>query len=509
MVVAVIVAMIWIRKDQKRQIRRALQSTETSLKEHSRREAEVLTRSARMLTREETDRLRVEIENAIGAESDEIRQREKRLEERESLLDQQLQSLLENEKQLQQKQTTVHQLETDLSDKRKTAERLIEEYKERLNKITGLSPDDAREQLFGIIGDETKMEASQISNAIVNGAKDHAEEKARRIIGLAIQRYSGEHTYEATTATITLNGDEEIKGRIIGREGRNVRAFEMATGVTVLIDDTPNTVVLSGFDPIKRDIARESMSRLVKDGRIHPTRIEEVVSKVTKENDYNLANVGEEAAQKAGVSTLNQDVLSVLGKLRYRSSYSQNVLAHSVEVAHLMGLLAAEMGLNVGKAKRIGLLHDIGKAMSEEAEGPHAIVGADFLKRNNEPEDVVNGVASHHGEVPYEFIWGILVSAADAISASRPGARSETMTAYLQRFKNLERIGASFEGVEKCYAVQAGRELRIIVNPKKISDEESYDIARQIARKIEDELQYPGQIRVTMVRENRFVEYAK
>ena len=509
MVVAVIVAMIWIRKDQKRQIRRALQSTETSLKEHSRREAEVLTRSARMLTREETDRLRVEIENAIGAESDEIRQREKRLEERESLLDQQLQSLLESEKQLQQKQTTVNQLETDLSDKRKTAERLIEEYKERLNKITGLSPDDAREQLFGIIGDETKMEASQISNAIVNGAKDHAEEKARRIIGLAIQRYSGEHTYEATTATITLNGDEEIKGRIIGREGRNVRAFEMATGVTVLIDDTPNTVVLSGFDPIKRDIARESMSRLVKDGRIHPTRIEEVVSKVTEENDYNLANVGEEAAQRAGVSTLNQDVLSVLGKLRYRSSYSQNVLAHSVEVAHLMGLLAAEMGLNVGKAKRIGLLHDIGKAMSEEAEGPHAIVGADFLKRNNEPEDVVNGVASHHGEVPYEFIWGILVSAADAISASRPGARSETMTAYLQRFKNLERIGASFEGVEKCYAVQAGRELRIIVNPKKISDEESYDIARQIARKIEDELQYPGQIRVTMVRENRFVEYAK
>ena len=509
MAVAMIGAMIWIRKDQKRQIRRALQSTETSLKEHSRREAEVLTRSARMLTREETDRLRVEMENVIGAETEEIRQREKRLEERESLLDRQLQSLLENEKQLQQKQASVHQLETNLGDKQETAERLIAQHKEALIKITGLSPDDAREQLFRIIGDETKMEASQISKAIVEGAKDHAEEKARRIIGLAIQRFSGEHTYEATTATISLNGDEEIKGRIIGREGRNVRAFEMATGVTVLIDDTPNTVVLSGFDPIKREIARESMSRLVKDGRIHPTRIEEVVSKVTEENDYNLANVGEEAAQRAGVGTLSQDVLSVLGKLRYRSSYSQNVLAHSVEVAHLVGLLAAEMGLDVSKAKRIGLLHDIGKAMSEEAEGPHAIVGAEFLKRHNESEDVVNGVASHHGEVPYEFIWGILVSAADAISASRPGARSETMTAYLQRFKNLERIGASFDGVEKCYAVQAGRELRIIVNPKKISDEESYDLARQIARKIEDELQYPGQIRVTMVRENRFVEYAK
>ena len=509
MAVAMIGVMIWIRKDQKRQIRRALQSTETSLKEHSRREAEVLTRSARMLTREETDRLRVEIENVIGAETEEIRQREKRLEERESLLDRQLQSLLENEKQIQQKKASVHQLETDLGNKQETAERLIAQHKEALTKITGLSPDDAREQLFEIIGDETKMEASQISKAIVEGAKDHAEEKARRIIGLAIQRFSGEHTYEATTATISLNGDEEIKGRIIGREGRNVRAFEMATGVTVLIDDTPNTVVLSGFDPIKREIARESMSRLVKDGRIHPTRIEEVVSKVTEENDYNLANVGEEAAQRAGVGTLSQDVLSVLGKLRYRSSYSQNVLAHSVEVAHLVGLLAAEMGLDVSKAKRIGLLHDIGKAMSEEAEGPHAIVGAEFLKRHKESEDVVNGVASHHGEVPYEFIWGILVSAADAISASRPGARSETMTAYLQRFKNLERIGASFDGVEKCYAVQAGRELRIIVNPKKISDEESYDLARKIARKIEDELQYPGQIRVTMVRENRFVEYAK
>ena len=509
MAVAMIGVMIWIRKDQKRQIRRALRSTETSLKEHSRREAEVLTRSARMLTREETDRLRVEMENVIGAETEEIRQREKRLEERESLLDRQLQSLLENEKQLQQKKASVHQLETDLGNKQETAERLIAQHKGALIKITGLSPDDAREQLFEIIGDETKMEASQISKAIVEGAKDHAEEKARRIIGLAIQRFSGEHTYEATTATISLNGDEEIKGRIIGREGRNVRAFEMATGVTVLIDDTPNTVVLSGFDPIKREIARESMSRLVKDGRIHPTRIEEVVSKVTEENDYNLANVGEEAAQRAGVGTLSQDVLSVLGKLRYRSSYSQNVLAHSVEVAHLMGLLAAEMGLDVSKAKRIGLLHDIGKTMSEEAEGPHAIVGAEFLKRHKEPEDVVNGVASHHGEVPYEFIWGILVSAADAISASRPGARSETMTAYLQRFKNLERIGASFDGVEKCYAVQAGRELRIIVNPKKISDEESYDLARQIARKIEDELQYPGQIRVTMVRENRFVEYAK
>jgi ribonuclease Y len=267
--------------------------------------------------------------------------------------------------------------------------------------------------------------------------------------------------------------------------------------------------VLSAFDPVKREIARESMNRLVKDGRIHPTRIEEIVKKVSEENTYNMANLGEEAASKAGVISLNKEILGMLGKLRYRSSYSQNVLAHSVEVANLMGLLAGEMGLDILKAKRIGLLHDIGKAMSQEVDGPHAIVGGDFIKRNGEPEDVVNGVSSHHGEVPYDYIWGILVSAADAISASRPGARSETMSTYLKRLSNLEKIGKSFEAVEKCYAVQAGREVRVLVNPSKVTDEESYDLARKIARKIEDELQYPGHIRVTMVRENRFVEYAK
>jgi ribonuclease Y len=360
-----------------------------------------------------------------------------------------------------------------------------------------------------LIRDEHQIEASQIGKSILNDAKDNAEDDARRLIGIAIQRYAGEHTYESTTATVSLGGDEDIKGRIIGREGRNVRAFEAATGVTVLIDDTPNSVVLSAFDPVKREIARESMNRLVKDGRIHPTRIEEIVKKVSEENTYNMANLGEEAASKAGVISLNKEILGMLGKLRYRSSYSQNVLAHSVEVANLMGLLAGEMGLDILKAKRIGLLHDIGKAMSQEVDGPHAIVGGDFIKRNGEPEDVVNGVSSHHGEVPYDYIWGILVSAADAISASRPGARSETMSTYLKRLSNLEKIGKSFEAVEKCYAVQAGREVRVLVNPSKVTDEESYDLARKIARKIEDELQYPGHIRVTMVRENRFVEYAK
>ncbi|MDP6893454.1 MAG: ribonuclease Y [Verrucomicrobiota bacterium] len=507
--IVVLIGMVWIRKDQKRQIRRALHSTESSLKKHSRREAEVLTRSARMLTREETKRLRDDLENTIGAESEEIRQREKRLEERESLLDRQLQTVLENELRLKEERADFDSFKNDLKKRDSATKKLAEKYKAELSAVSKLSEDNAKEKFFELIRDEYQIEASQIGKRIVNKAKDKAEEDARRLIGIAIQRYAGEHTYESTTATVSLNGDEDIKGRIIGREGRNVRAFEAATGVTVLIDDTPNSVVLSGFDPVKREIARETMNRLVKDGRIHPTRIEEVAKKVTEENSYNMANLGEEAACKAGVISLNKEILGMLGKLRYRSSYSQNVLAHSVEVAHLMGLLAGEMGLDIAKAKRIGLLHDIGKAMSQDVEGPHAIVGGDFIKRNGEPEDVVNGVASHHGEVQYDYIWGILVSAADAISASRPGARSETMSTYLKRLSHLEKIGKSFEAVEKCYAVQAGREVRVLVNPSKVTDEESYDLARKIARKIEDELQYPGHIRVTMVRENRFVEYAK
>ena len=505
----ILIGMVWIRKDQKRQIRRALHSTESSLKEHSRKEAEVLTRSARMLTREETKRLRDDLENTIGAESEEIRQREKRLEERESLLDRQLQTVLENESRLKQERADFEIFKDDLKKRESATKKLAEKYKDELSRISKLSEDQAKEKFFDLIRDEHQIEASQIGKSILNEAKDNAEGDARRLIGIAIQRYAGEHTYESTTATVSLGGDEDIKGRIIGREGRNVRAFEAATGVTVLIDDTPNSVVLSAFDPVKREIARESMNRLVKDGRIHPTRIEEIVKKVSEENTYNMANLGEEAASKAGVISLNKEILGMLGKLRYRSSYSQNVLAHSVEVANLMGLLAGEMGLDIAKAKRIGLLHDIGKAMSQEVDGPHAIVGGDFIKRNGEPEDVVNGVSSHHGEVPYNYIWGILVSAADAISASRPGARSETMSTYLKRLSNLEKIGKSFEAVEKCYAVQAGREVRILVNPSKVTDEESYDLARKIARKIEDELQYPGHIRVTMVRENRFVEYAK
>jgi ribonucrease Y len=300
-----------------------------------------------------------------------------------------------------------------------------------------------------------------------------------------------------------------MKGRIIGRDGRNIRAFEAVTGVTVLVDDTPNAVVLSGFDPVRREVARLSMERLILDGRIHPVRIEEVVAAVNSEMDDFILRAGTEAIYRAGLSPLSNEISRTLGKLRFRNSYSQNVLEHSVEVAHLCGLMAAELGEDIQSAKRSGLLHDIGKAMGQEFEGPHALVGAEFLKREGETADIVNAVASHHDEVPHENLLGVLVAAADAISASRPGARSESMTTYIKRLQNLEEIAVSFPGVEKAFAVQAGRELRVVVRPEAIDDAAAHQLARQMARKIEEVLLYPGQIRITVVREMRCVEYAK
>jgi len=325
---------------------------------------------------------------------------------------------------------------------------------------------------------------------------------------VAIQRYAGDQTFENTTATIALNGDD-IKGRIIGREGRNIRAFENATGVTVLIDESPGAVLLSAFDPVRRAVAREAMVRLIQDGRIHPTRIDEVVAKVTEEMDETIVRQGEEAVARSGLPPMHPEIVKLLGQLHFRHSYAQNLLGHSVEVAHLMGLMAAELGIDVSVAKRAGLLHDIGKAVSHEVEGPHAVVGAELIKRHGESEEVVNGVASHHNDVPPVGPLGILVSAADAISASRPGARSESMTTYLKRVESLEKIGHSFPGVDKCFAVQAGRELRVFVQPQTVNDENAFALARSIAARIEGELQYPGQIRITVIRETRCVEIAK
>lgn len=498
----------WLLRWKERNLRAAQSVREKTVLDNARRDAEAIIREARLSANEESLKIREQTEQLFVSQRKELAAAEQRLNERETLVNHQLEKLMQQEKMLAEEKDAFCAREQKVENTRKELAALIEERRNELEKISQISATEAREKLLKQIEQDSLRDAGHLTRHILEEAKLKAEDRARKIISVAIQRYAGEHTFETSTATVALTGDD-MKGRIIGREGRNIRAFEAATGITVLIDDTPNAVVLSGFDPVRREIAREAMERLILDGRIHPTRIEEVVTKVSQEMDETILHAGEDAVQRAGLPPMHVEIIKVLGRLRFRQSFSQNILEHSIEVAHLMGLMAAELGINIASAKRAGLLHDIGKALSHEIEGPHAIVGADFIKRYGESEEVVDGVASHHDEVPHIGLLGILVSAADAISASRPGARSETMTTYIKRVEALERIGLSFPGVEKCFAVQAGRELRVIVEPGKVDDEASFSLARSIARKIEEELQYPGQIRVTVMRETRCVEFAK
>jgi len=493
---------------KERNLRAAQSAREKTLSESTQREAENLLREARLTANEESLKLREQTEQLLSVHRKEIQTAEQRLNERETLLNRQLEKLMHEEKNLHQQEDEHAAKERKVAEVQAELAALTQQRRAELETISQLTSAEARANLLNQVEQDSLRDAGQLARHIMDDAKIKAEVQARKIVSLAIQRYAGQHSFETSTATVALTGDD-MKGRIIGREGRNIRAFEAATGITVLIDDTPNAVVLSGFDPVRREIARESMERLILDGRIHPTRIEEVVAKVSQEMEETILRAGEDAVMRAGLSTVHIEIIKTLGRLKFRHSFSQNILEHSIEVAHLMGLMAAELGIDVASAKRAGLLHDIGKAMSHEIEGTHAIVGADLVKRFGESEEVVDGVASHHDEVPHIGLLGILVSAADAMSASRPGARSETMTTYIRRVEDLERIGTSFPGVEKCFAVQAGRELRVVVQPDKMDDEESYALARNIARKIEEELQYPGQIRVTVVRETRCVEFAK
>jgi ribonuclease Y len=475
---------------------------------NARREADNVKREAYIAATQEAAKLREQTEASFTTRKLELADVEKRVTERDALINSQLQTMLRTENQLRQEKESLNKRADILDAEQRELARLTRLRKDQLAAEARLTEAEARTQLLQEVEQEALSDASQLSRHILDTAKAQAEEKARQIISVAIQRYASEHTFETTTATVTLPG-EEMKGRIIGRDGRNIRAFEAATGVTVLIDDTPNAVVLSGFDPVRRDVAREAMTRLIADGRIHPTRIEEVVAKVNEEMDETILRLGAEAVHKTGVTLPHPEIVKLLGRLHFRLSYSQNVLSHSVEVAHLMGLMAGELGLDVNAAKRAGLLHDLGKAVSHEVEGPHAIAGADIIKRHGEPDAVVNAVASHHLDVPPIGPLGILVSAADAISASRPGARAESMTTYLKRVENLEKLAMSLPGVDKCFAVQAGRELRVFVQPDQINDEQAFALARKLAAKIEEELQYPGQIKITVIRETRCVETAK
>jgi ribonuclease Y len=498
----------WLVRWKERNLQAAVRLQEQAALDHARRQAEAITREARLQTNEEILKLREQTEQSFATRRQDLEAAERRLVEREGLINRQLDNLVLEEKCLREQQEENRRRSAALEEKRLELTRLDAERRERLQTLAHLNQQEARQLLLKETELEALQDAGNLTRRIIEEAKCRAEEKARRIISVAIQRYAGEHTFETTSATLALP-NEEIKGRIIGREGRNIRAFEAATGVTVLIDDTPNAVVLSGFDPVRREIAREAMQRLLQDGRIHPTRIEEVVHKVSEEMEEAICRAGEEAVHQLGLPPLHPEVVKLLGRLRYRHSFSQNILHHSVEVAFLTGLLAAELGLDVPTAHRAGLLHDIGKAVNHEVEGAHALVGADLLRRYGECEEVVNAVASHHDEAPHHGPLGILVSAADAISASRPGARSETMATYIKRVENLERLGSSFPGVDKCFAVQAGRELRVFVKPDEVTDGQAFALARGISRRIEEELQYPGQIRVTVVRETRCVEYAK
>jgi ribonuclease Y len=476
--------------------------------EKTRLEAEALKRDARLAANEEALKARAEIEQIAAARQKELAVTEQRLVTREELVNVQLENLVRQEKSLRADREAVLAKTEELEAQRKLAEQLVAQRRAELAAASKMSEQEVRGAFLKQIEQESTRDAMQLSQHILNDAKERGEEQARKIISVAIQRYAGHHSFETSTATVNIKG-EEMKGRIIGREGRNIRAFEAATGVTVLIDDTPGAVVLSGFDPVRRQIAREAMERLILDGRIHPSRIEEVVANVSQEMDLAIQQAGEEAVMKLGLAPMHGELVKLLGRLHFRHSFAQNILQHSVEVAHLTALMAAELRLDVALAKRSGLLHDIGKAVNHEVEGNHATVGAEIAKRCGESEEVINAIASHHGEVPHAGPYGILVSAADAISASRPGARSETVMTYIKRVENLERIGLSFPGVEKCYALQAGRELRVMVKPGEMTDEQSYLLARNIARKVEEELQYPGQIRITVLRETRCVEVAK
>lgn len=506
---AAVTVMLFVRhRREASRLQKDMESRAAELLAQARREAESLTREARVLATEEIQKLREQSEQSHARRRRELDDAEARVSERERIVNQQIDRIVAEEERLRRRAEEIQQHRLDLEKTQAELAARQSQLREELIRIARLSPDEAREIVLRQAREEAFRDAAELSRHLLDDAQQRAEEKARQVLATVIQRYAGEYTFESTTTSLAIASDE-IKGRIIGREGRNIRAFELATGVTVLIDDTPNAVVISGFDPVRRAVAREAMARLIADGRIHPTRIEEVVAQVQKDMDEQVLRLGGEAAAKLGLPPLHPETTRLLGRLRFRHSYSQNILDHSIEVAHLAGLLAAELGLPVEPAKRAGLLHDIGKAVTHEMEGPHAIVGADLLRQHGEEPSIVNAVASHHQEVDADGPLGILVSAADAISASRPGARSETMSTYLRRVESLERLGATFPGVEKCFAVQAGRELRVIVKPDVLDDAECFVLARTICRKIEDELQYPGQIRVTLIRETRCVEYAK
>ncbi|NPB08891.1 MAG: ribonuclease Y [Thermodesulfobacteria bacterium] len=474
----------------------------------ARKEAENLKQEARLAAREEALKYKEEIEREFEGRKQKLAELEKRLSEREFNLERRGEQLERRERELNQKEEALRQREETLRSKESEYEELINAQKEELERVAQMTMEEAREIVLKKAEEEAREEAARTLMRIETETREEANRRAREILALAISRCAAEFVAEKSVSVVPLPS-EEMKGRIIGREGRNIRALEAATGVDLIIDDTPEAVVLSAFNPLRREVARIALERLISDGRIHPARIEEVVRKVEEELEATIKEVGERAAFDVGVYGLAPELLRLLGKLKYRTSYAQNVLQHSIEVAYLCGVMAGELGLDVKKAKRAGLLHDIGKAVDQELEGPHALIGAELAKKYGEDEEIVHAIAAHHEDVAPETPLAVLVQAADAVSGARPGARRELLESYIKRLENLERVATSFPGVQKAYAIQAGREIRVMVDSGKVSDTDAALLSREIAKKIEKELTYPGLIKVTVIRETRAVEYAK
>lgn len=470
-------------------------------KELLQKEIEAKRKEVLLEAKEEAFKIRAEIERENKEKRAEVQRLERRLTQKEETLDRRLENLDRKERGIAQK-------ESEADNKFQEANGLVKQQQGELERLSRLSADEARDMLLAQLDREMERETAQIIRQAEERAKEESDRKARDIITLAIQRCAVDQAAETTVSVVPLPGDD-MKGRIIGREGRNIRAFETLTGVDLIIDDTPEAVVVSAFDPVRREVARMALSSLILDGRIHPGRIEELVNKCQAEVETKMKEAAEKAIFETGVTGLDSELVRLLGRLRFRTSYGQNVLDHSVEVAHLAGAIAAELDVNVPLARRAGLLHDIGKAVDFEVEGPHAIIGMDILKRHREPGDVCHAVGAHHNDIEPHSVEAVLVLASDAISAARPGARRETLESYVKRLQKLETIADSFDGVEKTYAVQAGREIRVMVKPVEVDDDAAVKLAHDTARRIEDEMEYPGQIKVTVIRETRAIEYAK
>lgn len=476
--------------------------------EAARENAQELKKEAQREAREEAQRIKAENERTYRERNAELQRQENRIHQKEEALDKKESILLEKldridtqQKQLISQQNALNAREADL----KTAEERIQQ---ELERVAGMTREEAKQTIVDSMVADARKDAASIIRKIESDAKEDGERRAREIVAMAIQRCASDAVSEATVTTVALPNDE-MKGRLIGREGRNIRAIENATGVELIIDDTPEVVILSGFDPVRRQIARITIEKLITDGRIHPARIEEMVEKVKRDMDVTIKDAGEQASFDTGVFGLHPELIKLLGRLKYRTSYGQNVLAHSIEVSYIAGIMASELGLDVALAKRGALLHDIGKAVDQEVEGTHMQIGADLAKKYKESKEVINCIASHHGDVEPMTVEAVLVAAADAVSGARPGARRESVENYVKRLEKLESIANEFPGVQKSYAVQAGREIRIIVKPEQVNDETLVLLANDIARKIESELEYPGQIKVNVIRETRSVDYAK